>query len=163
MRIGATLYLTREHVACTIKVDGPSMVPTLKSKGDWILIERVTPRYGTLRVGEIVVATKKTDPRGCVVKRIRAVGGDTVNYWNRPDVVRKTGEIGKSVKVPKGHVWLEGDNPDKSTDSREYGPVPVGLVRGRAIGRIWPPGRIGTLEERRGKVANPGLLGVEEY
>jgi hypothetical protein len=27
-------------------------------------------------------------------------------------------------------VWLEGDNPFNSTDSRSYGPVPLALVKG---------------------------------
>ncbi|KAF4519726.1 hypothetical protein B566_EDAN017600 [Ephemera danica] len=26
-----------------------------------------------------------------------------------------------------------------STDSRTYGPVPQGLIRGRAVCRVWPP------------------------
>jgi type IV secretory pathway protease TraF len=34
------------------------------------------------------------------------------------------------VQVPPGQVWLEGDNPFNSTDSRTYGPVPLALVRG---------------------------------
>lgn len=43
------------------------------------------------------------------------------------------------VVVPRGHVWLEGDNAANSSDSRQYGPVPLGLVRSRAVGRVWPP------------------------
>jgi len=41
-----------------------------------------------------------------------------------------------------GTVWLEGDNPRRSRDSRsEYGAVPEGLVEGRALCSIWPPFR----------------------
>lgn len=43
------------------------------------------------------------------------------------------------VVVPRGHIWLEGDNAANSSDSRQYGPVPLGLVRSRAVGRVWPP------------------------
>jgi signal peptidase I len=35
-------------------------------------------------------------------------------------------------KVPDGHVWLAGDHRDHSADSRVFGPVPVGRVKGRA-------------------------------
>ena len=31
-------------------------------------------------------------------------------------------------RVPRGHVWLEGDNKMCSLDSRNYGPVPAGLI-----------------------------------
>ena len=39
-------------------------------------------------------------------------------------------------KIPKGHVWLLGDNPNYSKDSRDYGPVPYGLIRGRAYFKV---------------------------
>ncbi|KXJ80152.1 mitochondrial inner membrane protease subunit 1 [Aedes albopictus] len=42
------------------------------------------------------------------------------------------------VTVPRGHLWIEGDNVQNSSDSRNYGPVPIGLVKSRAICRVWP-------------------------
>ncbi|CAN1845282.1 Mitochondrial inner membrane protease subunit 1 [Linum perenne] len=41
-------------------------------------------------------------------------------------------------KVPKGHVWIQGDNVYASADSRYFGPVPYGLIQGRAFLRVWP-------------------------
>jgi len=35
-------------------------------------------------------------------------------------------------RVPAGHVWLAGDHRDHSADSRVFGPVPVGRIKGRA-------------------------------
>jgi signal peptidase I len=35
-------------------------------------------------------------------------------------------------KVPEGTVWLAGDHRDHSADSRYFGPVPVGRIKGRA-------------------------------
>jgi inner membrane protease subunit 1 len=49
--------------------------------------------------------------------------------WSR----RKEGQF---VRVPKGHVWLAGDNMSNSTDSRMYGPVPLALIKGKVIGRV---------------------------
>lgn len=40
------------------------------------------------------------------------------------------------LQVPPGHIWLEGDNLIVSRDSREYGPVPLALVRGRAMVQV---------------------------
>ena len=39
-------------------------------------------------------------------------------------------------QVPEGHVWLQGDNLANSTDSRAYGAVPLGLVRGRVFYKV---------------------------
>jgi signal peptidase I len=36
------------------------------------------------------------------------------------------------VVVPPGTVWLAGDHRDHSADSRVFGPVPVGRIKGRA-------------------------------
>jgi len=43
-----------------------------------------------------------------------------------------------TMKVPPNHVWVEGDNPLKSTDSRHYGPLPISALRGRIVLRLWP-------------------------
>lgn len=34
--------------------------------------------------------------------------------------------------MPKGHVWVAGDNMSNSIDSRHYGPVPIAMIRGKA-------------------------------
>lgn len=59
---------------------------------------------------------------GLPVRDADAVGGEEV-------------EVGK-VAVPRGHVWVEGDNWRKSFDSCDFGPVSLGLVDGRAVG-VW--------------------------
>ncbi|KAJ8441259.1 hypothetical protein Cgig2_000632 [Carnegiea gigantea] len=41
----------------------------------------------------------------------------------------------KTTKVPQGHVWIQGDNVYESNDSRHYGPVPYGLIQGKALCR----------------------------
>ena len=47
-------------------------------------------------------------------------------------------DIYRTLVVPEGHVWLEGDNPLLSVDSRHYGPIPVAYLEGRLVWRLWP-------------------------
>lgn len=43
-----------------------------------------------------------------------------------------------TVTLPPKHVWVEGDNPLFSNDSRHFGPLPESALRGRVTMRLWP-------------------------
>ena len=51
----------------------------------------------------------------------------------------------RPCKIPKGQVWVMGDNRTDSEDSRYFGPIPESSVVGRAFFRIWPLNRLGSL------------------
>lgn len=65
--------------------------------------------------------------------------------------VPKAGHFGGTmrVEVPTGHLWLQGDNKDNSTDSRDYGPVPYALLRGKVFVKVWPPSEIGWVKNEK--------------
>ena len=94
------------------------------------------------------------------IKRVVAVGGDTLSI--RDGHVIRNGKLAsepfaascgggpdcnfpQAIKVPKGYVFMMGDNRGESDDSRFWGPVPVSWVIGRAVVTYWSPDRIGTL------------------
>jgi len=63
-------------------------------------------------------------------------------------------EAARTLVVPPGHVWVEGDCPALSIDSRHYGPVPVEWIKGKLVARIWP------LWKTVDMVADPGIDGA---
>ena len=91
-----------------IVVAGPSMAPTLLP-GEVVLTVPAVGRW--LRPGQVVVLRDPGDPGHLVIKRL--------------------------ARVAHGRVWAVGDDPDRSTDSRAWGWLPVTAVRRRVVVR-WP-------------------------
>jgi signal peptidase I len=52
-------------------------------------------------------------------------------------------DMTRPITVPKGSLFLMGDNRGNSDDSRYWGPVPDDWVIGKAFGTYWPPSRVG--------------------
>ena len=67
-------------------------------------------------------------------------GRPLIEPYLAPDVT--TSDFGP-VEVPPGHVFVMGDNRSNSHDSRfdDVGFIDVDTIVGRAIARVWPPGR----------------------
>ena len=49
------------------------MMPTLNAKGDYVLSESWSPRLGSIRHGDLVVATSPRNPKITVCKRVIAL------------------------------------------------------------------------------------------
>jgi signal peptidase I len=54
-------------------------------------------------------------------------------------------DLPRPITVPKGYLFMMGDNRGASADSRIWGPIPKDWVVGPAFATYWPPRRIGTL------------------
>ena len=96
-----------------VAVTGPSMEPTVR-EGDWLLVRQLRRRP---RVGELVIAADPREPARLLVKRVSAVTADAVT--------------------------VSGDRPDRSTDSRQFGALPLSAILGSPVLRYGPFERIG--------------------
>lgn len=131
------------------------MEPTLRSN-NILITERISPRFQRILRGDIIIAKNPNNPMQNICKRVVGLPGDKVitksSFHLNPfksndsssaiDLTEDKSMTNtlstKIVVVPRGYVWIEGDNSENSSDSRFYGPIPQGLIRSRAMCRIWP-------------------------
>ena len=155
-------FVIQTFVAQPYRVDQQSMQRTLEPD-QYVLVDKLTPRWDTYKRGDIVVFTPPTDwvqSNGVpYIKRVIGVGGDEIEvregkvYVNgtellEPYVYEVDGEpqettdpLGQgSWVVPAGDLFLMGDHRSNSADSREFGTVAIDQVIGRAWLRYWPIG-----------------------
>jgi len=112
------------------------MEPTLGDHGEYVVEDRLSYklRPESIARGDLVTLRSPLDPFRTICKRVIGLAGDVI-------CVDPTGVMAPStehVMVPKGHVWLSGDNAAMSRDSREYGPVSTALIQGKLYARVWP-------------------------
>jgi signal peptidase I len=135
-----------------------SMIPTIEL-WDRVIANKFIYRFSDPEPGDIVVLDDPTRSVPTLIKRVVAVGGQTIDLANGAVVVdgvplAEPYTYGKPslpqtvsfpYVVPDDAVWVMGDNRTDSQDSRFFGAVPVDEVRGKAFFRFWPIDRIGAL------------------
>ncbi|KAI9142441.1 mitochondrial inner membrane protease subunit 1 [Paraphysoderma sedebokerense] len=126
IKFGCFVHVFNHYVGEFTWCIGPSMLPTFNTNGDIIFVDHLSPRFGRIDMGDVVVATSPLNPK--------RTPGDVV-------CVDPSLSPNEFAKIPLGHVWLQGDNLTNSQDSRSYGPVPLALITGKVWFRIWPSPR----------------------
>jgi len=138
-------------------VRGSSMAPRIHD-GDRILIDHLSYVFGQVRRGDIVVLKYPLDPSVDYIKRVVGLPGDDVvledgEVWvngermDEPYVLQTDPFARVRVHVKPAHYFVLGDNRPRSCDSRDFGLVPQDYIRGRVEVRVWPPERLGAIDE----------------
>ncbi len=137
-----------------IGVDGHSMLPTLQDGDRMLVLNSVL--YHDYKYGDVVVLRKDSFLKEPIVKRVIATAGQTVDidfdsgtvyvdstplredYINELTFLEEGTEF--PLTVPKGQIFVMGDNRNRSSDSRDsnLGTVDTRYVIGRAIAVAFP-------------------------
>ena len=142
----------RTFIATPVRVDGSSMVPTLKNN-DILILNKLARNYKRFDI--VVVRAHNAK----LVKRIIGLPGESIEYKDNKLYIN--GKVIKDVtpeepddfsleelygmkKIPDGYYFVMGDNRDGSSDSRDYR---IGLIKkenilGKTILRLWPLNKI---------------------
>ncbi len=128
------------------------MEPTLHDS-ERLFVNKLVYRFRPPARGDIIVFRYPRSPDRDFIKRVVAIGGETVEivegrvlvngrfleeeYGTIPDHTHYP-----RTEVPSGCLFVLGDNRRNSEDSRFFGFVPLENVKGRAFLLYWPLERL---------------------
>ena len=149
------VFVCAEAYLGTVKlVGGRSMQPTFNARGnethDVVVLDRWSARRLAYERGDVVVLRSPHEPGELLTKRVVGLAGD----WVRPrgptpraaaaaadaadDDERAPERLPPLVHVPRGQVWVEGDNAASSNDSNSFGAVAAALVEAKVCYKLLP-------------------------
>jgi signal peptidase I len=141
----------RTFVVQAFKIPSGSMLPTLQI-GDHILVNKFLYYFTPIKRGDIIVFKFPQDESRDFIKRVIGLPGETLeirgrqvlingNPLSEPYAVFADGPLGRGLErehvgpvvIPPGHLFMMGDNRDRSMDSRVWGLLDVHKVKGKAF------------------------------
>jgi signal peptidase I len=93
------------------------MSPTINNNS-LILIDRFLYRLGDINKGDILIFKIKEEE---MVKRLSYLPGE------------KFEQNGNLIELKKDEIYVLGDNPKESIDSRNYGPIKTSSIIGKVF------------------------------
>ncbi|MBE6007658.1 MAG: signal peptidase I [Lachnospiraceae bacterium] len=131
-----------------VSIRGTSMQSTLYD-GDRVVASRFLGRLGLYKAGDIIIFSERVnDENRNMVKRVIAVEDDKVVIRSgkvfvndkpvNDEYISGYTKGNLSITVPKGCIFVMGDNREASFDSRQYGSVEKRNVHAKVIARVYP-------------------------
>ncbi len=96
-------------------INGNSMLPTLKNNS-MIIVDQYLYKLFTIKKEDILIFRVENEE---VIKRIHGLPGETIETKER------------QLTLKKDEIYVLGDNPKESIDSRMYGPLKINNIVGR--------------------------------
>jgi len=162
--VSLLLFVAINQISARIRVDGFSMEPSMHS-GEFVIVNKLAYKIGSPQTGDIIVFRPPRDPTEEYIKRVIGLPGDQVVIADERVQVNGKGldepyilqppRYSSSWNVPEGHLFVLGDNRNNSSDSHNWGPVPIEDVIGKALFVYWPPENWGLVAHTLPVVASP--------
>ncbi len=139
------IILFKSFIITPVKVVGNSMIPTLDD-GNIMLLDIISFKLKGADRFDIVVINQGKE---LIIKRVIGLPGDSIEYKDSqlyvngkevedPFVTSYGFTQDLSVKVPKDHYYVLGDNRHNSNDSRTYGPFHKSQIIGKTDLVLYP-------------------------
>jgi signal peptidase I len=152
--LALVLFLGINLISARIRVDGPSMIPTLHN-GEYVIVNRLAYKWAKPRLGDVIVFRFPRDPSQEYIKRVIGLPGDEVYITNQqvfvngillnePYIAEEPEYFGR-WRIPANSLFVLGDNRNDSSDSHDWEYVPMKNVIGKALFIYWPPSAISLL------------------
>jgi len=145
--LSALLFVVINILTARVRVDGFSMLPTLKNN-ELALVNRLAYRFSKPERGDIIVFHFPINPKEDLIKRVIGLPGEEVVvtdgrvYINgtaleEPYIASAPAYTSK-WSIPEGYLFVLGDNRNDSADSHTWGMLPLDNVVGKAVLVYWP-------------------------
>jgi signal peptidase I len=157
----ALTYVILTYVGQRTVVSGESMYSTLED-GDNLIVDKLTYRFEDIDRFDIVVFRYQNSDT-FYIKRIIGLPGETIrieddNIYINGELLEESygyepmedaGIAENEIVLGDDEYFVLGDNRNASKDSRdpEVGKVPRSYIEGRAILRIYPFSKFGTIDK----------------
>ncbi|NWF69338.1 MAG: signal peptidase I [Chloroflexi bacterium] len=149
-------------------VQGPSMEPNFET-GQFLIVSRVNYLLGDPQRGDIVVFHYPGNPDEDYIKRVIGLPGDVIEFrgqqvyvngqlLNEPYINEACSEdmcADRRWELGPDEYFVMGDNRNRSSDSRRFGPVPRTFIVGEVLIRYWPPEDWGIVHQIAYPAGNP--------
>jgi signal peptidase I len=146
--LSVLLFVGINAISARIRVDGSSMEPSLHT-GEFVIVNRLAYKFNPPTQGDVIVFHFPRDPDQEYIKRTIGLPGEEVKVMDgrvyvdeqpldEPYIAAAPRYQG-NWQVPADQLFVLGDNRNNSSDSHNWGAVPMENVIGKAIFIYWPP------------------------
>jgi signal peptidase I len=162
--LSIVLFAAINAVSARIRVDGASMEPTLQS-GEFVIVNKLAYWFGEPTIGDVIVFHFPRDPDQEYIKRVIGLPGAQVEIKDgevsvngqvlQEDYIAASPVYDVAADVPEDSLFVLGDNRNNSSDSHNWGSVPLDQIIGKATFVYWPPTEWGVVDHPLTASASP--------